>query len=267
MKNQVHLFIILLSAFFISCNHKKSDEQVSHRDRISYYLYDYRNGEWLLTRNALIIKNIQINDSISKLEITNNHNFVEESSYHKELYKKRQNNAILFSEDSLNYYICYNFSSKEERYLPFNPFLCFDYNEEYKVEQYSTYFYLSNQVFSFVERRRGVLSAFLESLDFPLVCKTHGLGEFYILSDIIGEDEKRDFYLSYTQRLIRSRIYAGFAFEELPAMYPFYLKRRELIENLEKKGFNEQEVIDSINKYRNYELQLYDSIYFVRKNK
>ena len=105
------LTISLLILLFNGCNQQNNNEQ-----RVRYYLYNYYDNNWLLVRNAVIIKEEVLNDSISRLQITNHNRTVNNELgipvfYDKKLFQKSIFNGIYFSEDSIDYDLFFDFNS------------------------------------------------------------------------------------------------------------------------------------------------------------
>ena len=107
------LFIALL-ALLLGCNKK---EQKLDKPIIRYYMYDYYEMNCLLRRNAVIIKEIVLNDSISRLQITNHSYKIKNqydiyATYDRMLYQKTTQQGIYFSEYGADYALHYDFNSK-----------------------------------------------------------------------------------------------------------------------------------------------------------
>ena len=116
----ISIVSLLICFMFSSCNKQRNNEQ-----KVKYYMYDYYENNWLLVRNAVIIKEEMLNDSISRLQITNHNRTVKNELgisifYDEKLFQKRTPQGIYFSKDSINYdlFFDYNFGEKIEQTYP-----------------------------------------------------------------------------------------------------------------------------------------------------
>ncbi|MDR1763309.1 MAG: hypothetical protein LBR64_05070 [Dysgonamonadaceae bacterium] len=118
----------------IGCHQQHNDEQRIVR----YYIYNYYEDNWLIVRNAVVIKEEVINDSISILQITNhNRKIINEFGitvfYDKQVYQKTTDNGIYFSEDGRDYYFFFDFIFGKQREVNF-PVYYFFGKEKRKIE-------------------------------------------------------------------------------------------------------------------------------------
>ena len=110
------LLLICLSTSYLFSTCTK---QIKIDQKVKYYIYGYYENNWLLVRNAVIIKEEVLNDSISRLQITNHNRTVKNELgisvfFDRKLFQKKTPKGIYFSKDSINYELFFDYMNGDE---------------------------------------------------------------------------------------------------------------------------------------------------------
>jgi hypothetical protein len=182
--------------------------------KVTYYMYDFCERNWVIERHALSIMQTQVNDSVYQLQITNHKQCRKEFycavNYDRLIYQKITPEGIYFATDSINYELHYSFIDNKPVNIAFSVFGFFkkDY-DIYTIQNDTISLYREKPVYIYTESPGKYRTVFVDSLNLPLFCKDFQTNEYYILSDILGEGEGINPYIPLTDGICKNTFFFG----------------------------------------------------------
>jgi hypothetical protein len=213
-----------------------------------YYFYDFYVSGWLVERNAVEIKEMPFNDSISFIQIINHGKQDKKSyfcdfTYEKKIYQKHTKQGIYFSWNNHDYSLYYDFLSTETTYSEIPSYEFFDNKERnFSIQAYVDELQEKKLIFFGDGERAFVM--FTNNFSFPLCAVKNRTEESFFLSSVIGDVKS----LKYLALVDSIKLFDdGIAFilprDEMPNVI---FQKENFISNMKQKGISSAIIRDSI---------------------
>ena len=168
----------------------------------SYYMYDYYYDDFLVTKNAVIVEQTELNDSVSLLDITNHLSKRKGRecalTYTAIIYQKKNEQGISYSEDGANYELCYSNDSLPIQFRS-QVFGFFQLTEANRIQLIDNISFLGNHYKVYLEYGFYNSAIFCEGIDLPIFGKWNSWRRYYQLSKVINK--KKNLNLDFIEKV------------------------------------------------------------------